>query len=98
MSSVNSSGSNVIVAGPLPAFTLGLISITLPQPLEAVGLAASTSYIGSIALSVTFHLVLSNPAVSTIQSPQVPNAVPVESAPVGVAPTSIFSANTLEGK
>ena len=92
MSSVNwVSGSNVIVAGPLPAFTLGLISITLPQPLEAVGFVASTSYIGSIASTVTFHLVLSNPAVSTIQSPQVPNAAPVESVPVGFVPTSIFS-------
>ena len=58
--SSNTSGSNVIVAGPLaPAFTLGLISITLPQPLEAVGFVASTSYIGSIALVSTFHLVLS---------------------------------------
>ena len=92
MSSVNwVSGSNVIVAGPL-LFTGGLISITLPQPWEAVGSAAFTSYIGDIPSPSTFHLVLSNPAVSTIHSPQFWNVFPVEeSVPVGAFPTSIFS-------
>ena len=67
------------------------IVITNPHPLELVGLLFA-SYIGSIPVPFTFHLVLSNPAVSTIQSPQVVNVCPEEDVvPVGgLAPTSRF--------
>ena len=84
----NTSGSNVI-SGVLFACD-GFIVITAPHPWELAALFASNWYIGSIPFWFTFHLVLSNPAVSTIHSPQVANFPPEEDVPVGVAPTSRF--------
>ena len=89
----NWSGSKVIFGGLL--FVPATISITFPHPL---GVVALYSYIGSIPVPFTFHLVLSSPAVSTIQSPQVLIVCPEDELPAGgVVPISRFSANTLEG-
>ena len=94
----NWSGSKVIFGGVLPCAAAWLIVITAPHPWELVGLALSNWYIGSIPVPFTFHLVLSSPAVSTIQSPQVLIVCPEdEDVPVGACPISRFSANTLEG-
>ena len=78
------SGSNVIFAGAV--FVVAVIVITAPHPKVFAGVVASNWYIGSIPVPFTFHLVLSNPAVSTIHSPQFWNAVPEEELPVGVFP------------
>ena len=92
----NTSGSKVIFGGVLPC--AATIVITAPHPWELVGLALSNWYIGSIPFWLTFHLVLSSPAVSTIQSPQVLIVCPEDELPAGgLAPISRFSANTLEG-
>ena len=82
----NTFGSNVIFGGLL--FVPATISITFPHPL---GVVALYSYIGSIPVPFTFHLVLSSPAVSTIQSPQVLIVCPEdEDVPVGACPISRF--------
>ena len=92
----NTSGSKVIFGGLL--LFAWLIVITSPHPWDPLGVALSNWYIGSIPVPFTFHLVLSSPAVSTIQSPQVLIVCPEdEDVPVGACPISRFSANTLEG-